>query len=104
MNDHHLANETWDVLIIGSGHAGGMAAKILTESGIRCLMLNAGPVADVTRDAQNKHSYELAYRGFHPPGRVEHVFQANEYNANVWVDEREVPYTVEPKQDYNWVR
>ena len=29
-----MINEHYDVLIIGSGHAGGMAAKILTESGI----------------------------------------------------------------------
>jgi choline dehydrogenase-like flavoprotein len=104
MNDTSIAHDIWDVLIIGSGHAGGMAAKVLTESGIRCLMLNAGPVADVTRDAQDKHSYELPYRGFRPPGRLEHVFQANEYNANVWVDEQEVPYTFEADQPYNWVR
>jgi choline dehydrogenase-like flavoprotein len=50
---------TFDVLIIGSGHSGGMAAKILTEKGIRCLMLNAGPVADVARDAERKPAYEL---------------------------------------------
>lgn len=104
MTDKAIANETWDVLIIGSGHAGGMAAKILTESGIRCLMLNAGPVADVTRDAKKTPAYELPYRGFHPPNQVPHVFQANEYNANVWVDEQEVPYTFEPDEPYNWVR
>src|SRR5277367_5274311 len=99
-----MMNEIFDVLIIGSGHSGGMAAKILTESGIRCLMLNAGPVADVSRDAVEKPAYELPYRGFKPPGRLEHVFQANEFNANVWVDEQEVPYTFEPENPYNWVR
>jgi choline dehydrogenase-like flavoprotein len=99
-----MKNETYDVLIIGSGHSGGMAAKILTEAGIRCLMLNAGPVADVSKDAERKPAYELPYRGFRPPGRVEHVFQSNEFNANVWVDEQEVPYTFEPDQPYNWVR
>jgi choline dehydrogenase-like flavoprotein len=99
-----MTSETFDVLIIGSGHAGGMAAKALTESGIRCLMLNAGPVADVARNAQDKPAYELPYRGFKPPGRLEHVFQANEFNANVWVDEQEVPYTFEAANPYNWVR
>jgi choline dehydrogenase-like flavoprotein len=99
-----MTNETFDVLIIGSGHAGGMAAKVLTESGIKCLMLNAGPVADVARDAQHKPAYELPYRGFKPPGRLEHVFQASEFNANVWVDEREVPYTFPAEDPYNWVR
>ncbi|HXA05177.1 MAG TPA: GMC family oxidoreductase, partial [Bryobacteraceae bacterium] len=99
-----MSNENFDVLIIGSGHAGGMAAKILTESGARCLMLNAGPVADVSRDAQRKPAYELPYRGFKPPGRLEHVFQASEFNANVWVDEQEVPYTFPEADPYNWVR
>ena len=99
-----MLNEIYDVLIIGSGHSGGMAAKILTEYGIRCIMLNAGPVADVTRDAQQKHAYELPYRGFRPPGQIEHVFQSNGFNANVWVDEREVPYTAKEDQPYNWVR
>lgn len=99
-----MKNDVHDVLIIGSGHSGGMAAKILTETGIRCLMLNAGPVANVTRDATRKPAYALPYRGFRPPNRIEHIFQANEFNANVWVDEQEVPYTFEPDQPYNWVR
>ena len=97
-------NEPVDVLIIGSGHAGGMAAKVLTESGISCLMLNAGPVADVARDAMRKPAYALPFRGFKPPGRLEHVFQSSGYNANVWVDEEEVPYTFDPDHPYNWVR
>ncbi len=99
-----MKSETADVLIIGSGHAGGMAAKILTERGIRCVMLNAGPVVDVTRQAQRKSSYELPFRGFKPPGKLEHVFQANEFNTSVWVDESEVPYTFDPAHPYNWVR
>ena len=99
-----MTNEIHDVLIIGSGHAGGMAAKILTEAGIRCLMLNAGPVADITRDAERLSASDLPYRGFRPPGHVEHIAQANEFNANVWVDEQEVPYTIEPDQPYSWVR
>ena len=97
-------SEVFDVLIIGSRHAGGMAAKVLTEKGIRCLMLNAGPVADVARDVHRKPAYELPFRGFKPPGRLEHVFQSSGYNANVWVDEEEVPYTFDPARPYNWVR
>ncbi len=99
-----MNSTVYDVLIIGSGHAGGMAAKVLTEAGVRCLMLNAGPVADIARDAQQKATYELPYRGFKPPGRLEHVFQASEFNANVWVDEQEVPYSFPPQDPYNWVR
>ncbi len=99
-----MTSELFDVLIIGSGHAGGMAAKVLTENGARCLMLNAGPVADVVRDAESKPAYDLPYRGIRPPSKVPHVFQSNEFNANVWVDEKEVPYTFDPANPYNWVR
>ena len=99
-----MTTHTADVLIIGSGHAGGMAAKVLTERGIKCLMLNAGPIVDVTREAEKKAPCALPFRGFKPPGKLEHVFQANEFNTNVWVDENEVPYTFNPANPYNWVR
>lgn len=99
-----MIQEPVDVLIIGSGHAGGMAAKVLCEKGIKCLMLNAGPVADVSRHTQRKASYQMPFRGFKPPGKLEHVFQASEANTNVWVDEQEVPYTFPTDEPYNWVR
>jgi choline dehydrogenase-like flavoprotein len=99
-----MAEKKVDVLIIGSGHSGGMAAKVLTAKGISCLMLNAGPIADFQKDRGMKAAFELPYRGFNKPGRLPHVFQANEFNANTWVDEKEVPYTYDPKHPYNWVR
>ena len=99
-----MSEEIVDVLIIGSGHSGGMAAKILTEKGINCLMLNAGPVADPHKDAEVKPTYALPFRGFKQPGILPHVFQSNEFNANTWVDEQEVPYTYDPQHPYNWVR
>lgn len=94
----------YEVLIVGSGHSGGMAANILTGKGISCLMLNAGPEADLQRDRTLKSAHELPYRGFNQPGRLPHVFQANEFNANQWVDEKENPYTYPADAPYNWVR
>lgn len=99
-----MPEENVDVLIIGSGHSGGMAAKILTEKGISCLMLNAGPIVDVKKDTEMKPAYSLPFRGFKEPGKLPHVFQSNEFNANTWVDEQEVPYTYDPQKPYNWVR
>jgi choline dehydrogenase-like flavoprotein len=96
--------EKVDVLIIGSGHSGGMAAKILTEKGISCLMLNAGPIAEVHKDTEVRQAYTLPFRGFKQPGRLPHVFQSDEFDANTWVDEKEVPYTYTPGNPYNWVR
>lgn len=99
-----MPEENVDVLIVGSGHSGGMVAKVLTEKGISCLMLNAGPIVDFQKDRELKPAYELPYRGFNMPGRLPHVFQANEFNANTWVDEKEVPYTFNRDEPYNWVR
>jgi choline dehydrogenase-like flavoprotein len=67
-------------------------------------MLNAGPEADYERDRVFKPAHELPYRGFNQPGRLPHVFQANEFNANQWVDEKEIPYTHPVDAPYNWVR
>ncbi len=99
-----MAKQEFDVLIVGSGHSGGMAANILAQKGLSCLMLNAGPEADLAKDRVLKAPWDLPYRGFVQPGRLPHVFQATAFNANVWVDEKEVPYTHDPAKPYNWVR
>lgn len=96
--------KTYDVLIIGSGASGGMAANILTGRGASCVMLEAGPQVDFQRERGYKNVYELPYRGFGKPGKLEHVFQANEFNANQWVDEQQVPYTHPAGEPFNWVR
>ena len=99
-----MTNTEYDVLIIGSGASGGMAAYTLTQKGVKCLLLEAGPSIDFQRQRGLKPVYELPYRGFGKPGRLSHVLQANEFNANQWVDEAEAPYTHNPREPYNWVR
>src|SRR5438094_7513319 len=94
----------YDVLIIGSGASGGMAAYTLTQKGVKCLMLDAGPLGDFERHRGLKHVYELPYRGFGRPGRFPHITQADEFNANVWADEKQNPYTYDPADPYYWVR
>jgi len=97
-------DKDYDVLIVGSGASGGMAAYTLTQKGLKCLMLDAGPQVDFQRHRGLKPVSELPYRGFGKPGRLPHVYQANEFNANQWVDEVENPYTHDPANLYNWVR
>src|SRR5215471_9929723 len=99
-----MATPTYDVLIIGSGASGGMAAHTLAKAGVNCVMLDAGPQVDFQKDRVMKAVYDLPYRGFGKPGRLPHVVQANEFNANQWVDETQVPYTHDARNPYNWVR
>ncbi len=59
---------------------------------------------DFTRDRALKPVYELPYRGFGQPGRFPHVTQASEFNANLWADEKQNPYTYPAGDPYYWVR
>ena len=99
-----MPKQEFDVLIVGSGHSGGMAAQVLTQKGISCLMLDAGPEVNLATNRVSKNPWELPYRGMNKPGRLPHVVQANEFNANQWVDEKEIPYTQAANAPYNWVR
>ena len=99
-----MTETIYDVLIVGSGASGGMAAYILTQKGLKCLLLEAGALVDFQHQRAMKPVYELPYRGLGKPGKLPHVVQANEFNANQWVDEQQVPYTHDPKSPYNWVR
>ena len=56
--------EVYDVCVLGSGAAGGAAAKVLTEGGLRVAMLEAGPSLDPAKDfKEHLWPYELSHRG-----------------------------------------
>lgn len=93
-----------EIVIIGSGASGGMAAYTLTKLGIKCVMLEAGPALDLERHRVLKPVSDLPYRGFGSPGRFPHVTQASEFDENLWADEKENPYTYDKDDPYFWVR
>src|ERR1041384_6941843 len=70
---------TYDAIVVGSGAAGGIAAKELTEGGLEVLMLEAGPQLDPAKDFKaHAWPYEMPYRGFDKPGDRE------KYYPNQW--------------------
>ena len=93
-----------DVLIIGSGASGGMAAYTLAKAGVKCLMLDAGPSADWDKQRSMKAVWDLPYRGFDKPGRFPHITQASEFDGNMWIDEEKNPYSYPKDDPYYWVR
>ena len=91
----------YDVCIIGSGAGGGMAAKVLTEAGAECVMLEAGPMWDPVRDSYMfKWNYESPRRGAAIPER-----HFGEFDAALggWSLDGE-PYTSAPGSTFDWFR
>ena len=59
-------DKKYDVVIVGSGAGGGMATKILTDSGLNVALMEAGPFFDPANPDQQLHlkwPYESPRRG-----------------------------------------
>lgn len=91
-----------DVIIVGSGAAGGMAALTLTKAGLRCLMLEAGrdydPQAEVNMFAAES---DAPLRGTGTPDKPFGYFDATVDGG--WEVTGE-PYTSAPGSEFKWWR
>jgi choline dehydrogenase-like flavoprotein len=58
-----ITKETYDVCIVGSGASGGIAAKELTERGLRVVVLEAGNWVSPARFKTHIPPWELPFRG-----------------------------------------
>jgi choline dehydrogenase-like flavoprotein len=95
----------YDVCIIGSGAAGGTAAKVLTEGGLNVVMLEAGPPLNPEKDfKEHLWPYQLPHRGVGIGGNLKHELN-DEFMApnGAWEIEGE-PYTSAPGSRFRWFR
>ena len=95
----------YDVCIIGSGAAGGAAAKILTEGGLTVALLEAGPALNPEKDfKEHMWPYELAHRGAGVGAKLRGE-EADEFMApnGAWEIEGE-PYSSAPGTNFRWFR
>jgi len=91
----------YDVCIVGSGAGGGMAAKVLSEGGADCVLLEAGPMWDAATDgAMMTWTYSSPRRG---AGSREKPFGEFDGCLGGWDIEGE-PYTVAGGQRFLWFR
>src|SRR5438270_697253 len=96
--------KVYDVCIIGSGAAGGTAAKILTEGGLNVVMLEAGPQLNPEKDfKEHVWPYQLPHRGAGVGGRASADFGEFLAPNGSWDIEGE-PYTVASGSRFRWFR
>jgi len=105
-----MAEKVYDAIVIGSGIAGGWAAKELTEKGMKVLLLERGMDIEHIKGYTNtnKDPWEFPHRG----GRTQEMikdypvlkrdYPLSETNLDWWVNEKECPYT-EVKR-FDWFR
>lgn len=61
-------SKNYDVIIVGSGAGGGMAAYVLTQAGAKCLMLEAGSWYDTAKESKMMEwNYDAPHRGAATP-------------------------------------
>ncbi len=110
LNLRAKAENTYDAIVIGSGVAGGWAAKELTEKGLKVLMLERGHALEHVAGYESamKHPWEFKYGGrITEEQRKTHPFLSRDYpygesNASYWFDDEKAPYS-EVKR-FDWYR
>ncbi len=91
----------YDVIIIGSGAGGGMAAYTLAKAGAKCLMLEAGSWFDAARDSRwLQWEFDAPHRAARTSVQPYGYFTAA---VGGWHVEGE-PYTSAPGSDFQWFR
>ena len=101
----------YNCIVVGSGAAGGWAAKELTAKGMTVLVLEAGPPLDPSRHF-NEHTwpYELPHHGYRTQEqrRIQPVqsecYACSEYTSHLFVNDLENPYTTPAGKPFKWIR
>jgi len=100
----------YDVIVVGSGAAGGISAYVLATRGLKILCLEAGRMLDPAVDFHpHKLSYEWPFRGEGKPGQYGWLPRGMEWKIKEWTDQiytipSEDPYALAPDSEFTWTR
>lgn len=106
-----MTTPDWDIIVIGSGAAGGWVAKEAAERGLKTLMLEAGRKLSPADFPQPDHEggsrvsivsrVTSILRGQHVQARC---MSFTPTTSHLFVNDRENPYTTGAKARFNWYR
>ena len=107
IQDPHSA--LYDVAVVGSGATGGWAAKVLSEAGLKVVLLEAGRKVSPREFTEHMPAYKLEYRNHSPElARTRPIQKAcyacTEYNYDWFVNDLENPYTTPEDKPFTWQR
>ena len=102
-------NDTYDVVIVGSGATGGWIAKTLAEAGMQVALLEAGHRTTEAEFTEHLLPYDLKYRGRSPEISRNRPIQSMKYacresNFEWFVDDVRNPYTYPEDKPFQWTR
>lgn len=101
--------QTYDVVVVGSGATGGWAAKRLSEAGLKVALLEAGRSVSPREFTEHMPSFQLKYRGHSPEMMRTRPIQRQcyacmEYNYEWFVNDLENPYSTPADKPFSWQR
>ncbi|HTQ64547.1 MAG TPA: hypothetical protein VMI12_07095, partial [Puia sp.] len=109
INNKATQQNTYDVIVIGSGISGGWAAKELCEKGLKVLMLERGKnVVHPNYPTANANPWDLPHRGgLTQEDKKIHYIQKRHWsfredNKHFYINDQENPY--EEIKRFDWVR
>uniref|UniRef100_B0T5J8 Glucose-methanol-choline oxidoreductase n=1 Tax=Caulobacter sp. (strain K31) TaxID=366602 RepID=B0T5J8_CAUSK len=103
----------FDVIVVGSGITGGMAAKELTERGLKVLMIERGPMIEHGADYKTEMTppWELPFRGYGDPQVLASDYPVqskgryfDEWTSAHFCNDRENPYQTSAENPFQWRR